>query len=53
VAELAGARKKRQLTPEQKAALAKGGSAHQFKGQKDGVEREKNTSIEAHFLRCG
>jgi hypothetical protein len=53
VAELAGARKKRQLTLEQKAVLAKGGSAHQFKGQKDGVEREKTTPIEAPFLRCG
>ena len=53
VAELAGARKKRQLTPEQKAALAKGGSAHRFKGQKDGVEDAKITLIEAPFLRCG
>jgi hypothetical protein len=53
VAELAGARKKRQLTPEQKAALAKGGSAHRFKGQKDGVEDAKTTQIEALFLRCG
>ena len=53
VAELAGAKKKRQLTPEQKAALAKGGSAHRFKGQKDGVEREKTTPIEVRFLRCG
>jgi hypothetical protein len=53
VAEMAGARKKRQLTPEQKTELAKRGSAHQFKGQKDGVEREKTTPIEAPFLRCG
>ena len=53
VAELAGARKKRQLTLEQKAALANGGSAHRFKGQKDGVEMEKTTQIEAPLLRCG
>lgn len=51
VAELAGARKKRQLTPEQKSALANGGAVHRFKGQKDGVEREKTTPIEAPFLR--
>jgi hypothetical protein len=47
VAELAGAKKKKQLSPEQKAALTQGGAAHRFKGQKDGAGMEKTTQIEA------
>ena len=38
VAELAGARKKRQLTPEQKEELVKQGAANRFKSKIDGVE---------------
>jgi hypothetical protein len=45
VAELAGARKKRQLSPEQKEELSKRGAAHQFKGQKHGVEDAKTALI--------
>jgi hypothetical protein len=45
VAELAGARKKRQLTPEQKADLVKMGSANRFKSQIDGVETPKTAII--------
>jgi hypothetical protein len=45
VAELAGARKKRQLTLEQKAELVKRGSANRFKSQIDGVEDRKTAPI--------
>jgi hypothetical protein len=45
VAELAGARKKRQLTQEQKVELAKRGSANRFKSQIDGVESQKTAKI--------
>jgi len=45
VAELAGARKKRQLSPEQKAELVKRGSANRFKSQIDGVEDRKTPPI--------
>ena len=45
VAEMAGARKKRQLTPEQKAELVKRGSANRFKSQIDGVEDRKTAPI--------
>ena len=45
VAELAGARKKRQLTLEQKVALVKRGSANRFKSQIDGVEDTKTAPI--------
>lgn len=45
VAELAGARKKRQLSPEQKAELAKRSVATRFKSQKHGVEDRKTVQI--------
>jgi hypothetical protein len=45
VAELAGARKKRQLTGEQKAELVKRGSANRFKSQIDGAEDRKPARI--------
>jgi len=45
VAELAGARKKRQLTAELKAELANRGMANRFKSQIDGVEDSKTTQI--------
>jgi hypothetical protein len=45
VAELAGARKKRQLSTEQKAELVKRGSANRFKSQIDGVETPKTAQI--------
>lgn len=38
VAEQAGARKKRQLTPEQKAELVNRGAAHRFLGMKHGAQ---------------
>jgi hypothetical protein len=45
VAELAGARKKRQLTPEQKADLANRGIANRFKSQIDGTEHRETPPI--------
>ena len=45
VAEIAGARKKRQLTPEQKAELAKRSLTTRFKSQKHGVEDRKTAQI--------
>lgn len=45
VAELAGARKKRQLTQEQRLELAKRGSVNRFKSQIDGVESQKTAKI--------
>jgi hypothetical protein len=45
VAELAGARKKRQLSPEQRAELVKRGSANRFKSQIDGAEDRKTALI--------
>jgi hypothetical protein len=45
VAELAGARKKRQLSPEQKMELAKRGAATRLKSQKHGVEDKKPAQI--------
>jgi len=53
VAELAGARKKRQLSPEQMEELVKWGAAHRFKSQIDGVEDRKQPQFEALFLRRG
>jgi hypothetical protein len=37
IAKLAGARRKRKLTPEQKERLAKAGTAYRFKSQDNGV----------------
>jgi hypothetical protein len=45
VAELAGARKKKQLTPEQKERLSKQGAANRFKSPIDGVEDRKTAQI--------
>jgi hypothetical protein len=45
VAELAGARKKRQLTPEQKEELAKRGAATRLKSVKHGAEDRKTARI--------
>jgi hypothetical protein len=45
VAEMAGARKKRQLSPEQKEELAKRGAATRLKSVKHGVEDRKPASI--------
>ncbi len=45
VAELAGARKKRQLSPEQKEELVKRGAANRFKSPVDGVEDRKTARI--------
>jgi hypothetical protein len=45
VAEMAGARKKRQLSPEQKEELVKRGAANRFKSQIDGVEDRKTALI--------
>jgi hypothetical protein len=45
VAELAGAKKKRQLSPEQKEELVKRGSANRFKSQIDGVEDRETPPI--------
>ena len=45
VAELAGARKKRQLTPEQKTELSKRGIGTRLKSQKHGVEDRKPAPI--------
>ena len=45
VAELAGAKKKRQLSPEQKEELVKRGSANRFKSQIDGIEDRKTPPI--------
>jgi hypothetical protein len=45
VAEMAGARKKRQLSPEQKERLSKQGAANRFKSQIDGVEVRKTARI--------
>ena len=45
VAELAGARKKRQLSPEQRTELAKRSAATRFKPQIDGVEGRKPAPI--------
>lgn len=45
VAEMAGARKRRQLSPEAKAKLAERGKAYRFKGKKPGVEDEKTAQI--------
>jgi hypothetical protein len=45
VAELAGARKKRQLTLEQKAELLKRGSANRFKSQTHGEETPETAQI--------
>lgn len=45
VAELAGARKKRQLSPEQKEELSKRGAATRLKSQNHGVEDRKQALI--------
>lgn len=45
VAEMAGARKKRQLSPEARARLAEQGKATRFKGTKHGVEDAKTAPI--------
>jgi hypothetical protein len=45
VAELAGARKKRQLTPEQKSELVKRGAATRLKSQNHGAEGRKTAPI--------
>jgi len=45
VAEMAGARKKRQLSPEQKEELANRGAATRLKSVKHGVEDRKPASI--------
>jgi hypothetical protein len=45
VAKLAGAKKKRQLSPEQKEELVKRGSANRFKSQIDGVEDRETPPI--------
>lgn len=42
---MGGAKKKRQLTSEQKAELVKRGSANRFKSQIDGVEDRKTPPI--------
>jgi hypothetical protein len=45
VAEMAGARKRRQLSQEQKEELSKRGAATRLKSQKHGVEDRKTTRI--------
>lgn len=45
VAEIAGARKKRRLSPEAKARLIERGKAHRFLPQKHGVETPKTAII--------
>jgi hypothetical protein len=45
VAEMAGARKKRRLSPEARARLAERGKAYRFKGKKHGVEDAKTAQI--------
>jgi len=45
VAEIAGARKKRRLSPEAKARLIERGKAHRFLPQKHGVETPKTAKI--------
>lgn len=45
VAEMAGARKKRQLSPEQKEELSKRGAATRLKSQKHGTEDRKPAPI--------
>lgn len=45
VAEMAGARKRRQLSPEARARLAEMGKAYRFKGKKPGIEYAKTPQI--------